>query len=182
MTPSIGEIRAFGGNFAPRDWALCQGQLLPISEFNVLFTLLGTTYGGDGVNTFALPNLQGRLIANQGQGAGRTNRILGEQGGAETVTLQTLNLPSHNHSVMASTNGGNANVPTNNYLAAPLNVTKPTDNMQLYMVNTFTGKTIVPLNSTTVVNTGGNLPHENLMPYLTINYIISLAGVFPSPS
>jgi microcystin-dependent protein len=110
--PFIGEIRMFGGNFAPRQWALCDGQLLSIAQYQALFSLLGTTYGGNGVSTFALPNLQGRLALGYGQGPGLSNYALGQTGGSETVTLTTSTMPGHNHSLLATTNAGDQTDPT----------------------------------------------------------------------
>jgi microcystin-dependent protein len=180
MFPSIGEIRAFAGSFAPSGWQLCNGQLLQIASNTTLYALIGTTYGGDGITTFALPDLRGRLIVNQGQRPGLTNRVIGQPAGVESVTLTTANLPAHSHTAVVNTNTANTNVPTNNYLAAPVDTTVPADTMLLYLPNTFSSLTVVPLDSTTVSSTGSGLPHENRMPYLTINYIIALVGVFPS--
>ncbi|WP_179413256.1 phage tail protein [Mucilaginibacter sp. E4BP6] len=180
MFPSIGEIRAFAGSFAPAGWQLCNGQLLQIASNTTLYALIGTTYGGDGITTFGLPDLRGRLIVNQGQRPGLTNRVIGQAAGVESVTLVTANLPSHNHTTVVSTNAANTNVPTNNYLAAPVDTTTPVDTMLLYLPTTFSPITVVPLDPTTVGPTGGGQSHENRMPYLTINYIIALVGVFPS--
>ena len=166
--PFIGEIRMFGGNFAPAGWALCKGQLVPISENDALFTLIGTTYGGDGQETFALPNLQSRIPIHQGQGPGLSNRVLGEMAGVESVTLTTQQMPTHNHAMVASLNvGGSAN-PQGQLLGAGTNVQffraiAPNANMAPNIISP----------------AGGSQPHENLMPYLCVNYIISLFGLFP---
>lgn len=166
--PFIGEIRMFGGNFAPVGWEFCDGQLVPISENDALFTLIGTTYGGDGESTFALPNLQSRIPIHQGQGPGLTSRTLAEMAGVETVTLTTQQMPVHNHALIASTNVGGSSNPQGQLLAAGTNV-------QFFRV-------IAP-NANMAPNiispAGGSQPHENLMPYLCINYIISMFGIFP---
>lgn len=180
MTPSIGEIRAVGFSFAPVGWHLCDGTLLPISQYDTLYALIGTTYGGDGQTTFALPDLRGKLIVSQGQGPARTNRILGQNGGTESVTLLTAQLPAHSHTVVASTANGNTNVPTNNYLAVGVDNTTTTDNMLFYLPDTFSGKTVYPLAPSTVSTAGGSLPHENRMPFLAVTYVIALQGVWPS--
>ena len=166
--PFIGEIRMFAGNFAPSGWAFCNGQEIPISENDALFTLIGTTYGGDGESTFKLPNLQSRIPVHQGQGGGLTNRTLAEMGGAEQVTLTTQQMPSHNHAMVASLNTGGSANPQGQLLAAGTNVSffraiAPNANMAPNIIS--------PV--------GGSQPHENLMPYLCINYIISLFGIFP---
>jgi microcystin-dependent protein len=168
-SPYIGEIRMFGGNFAPAGWAFCDGQLLPISENDALFTLIGTTYGGDGQSTFALPNLQSRVPVHQGTGPGLATYLIGEQGGVETVTLTTQQIPLHNHPWLASTGSGTSNSPANNITASP-----PV--AKLYRV----GSPSDPMSPTIVQPTGGNQPHDNLQPYLAINYILSLFGVFPT--
>lgn len=166
--PFIGEIRMFAGNFAPVGWEFCDGQLVPISENDAMFTLIGTTYGGDGETTFALPNLQSRIPIHQGQGGGLTNRVLAEMGGVETVTLTTQQMPVHNHALVASQNvGANAN-PQGQLLAAGTNVQffraiAPNANMAPNIISP----------------AGGSQPHDNLMPYLCINYIISMFGIFP---
>jgi microcystin-dependent protein len=167
--PYVGEIRMFGGNFAPVGWELCRGQPLPISEEETLFNLIGTTYGGDGQQTFNLPDLQGRVPVHQGQGSGLQSHIIGEKAGVERVTLNGQQLPIHTHGMLASTAGGASSNPQGNVIGSPPAVTmflreQPTVNMAASMV--------LPV--------GGSQPHENRMPYLAINYIISLFGVFPS--
>jgi microcystin-dependent protein len=164
-SPYIGEIRMFGGNFAPAGWAFCAGQLMPISENDTLFTLIGTTYGGDGQETFGIPNLNGRVPIHQGTGKGSTY-VMGESAGTESVTLTVQQLPIHNHAFLADGAQGNQVTPSGNFPANSFNVTpyinQPTDgNMQ------------------PVTITGGSQPHENMQPYLCINYIISLFGIFP---
>ncbi len=167
--PYVGEIRMFGGNFAPAGWAFCEGQLLPISENETLFQLIGTTYGGDGQETFGLPNLQSRVPVHKGQGPGLSNRIIAETGGVETVTLTQNQIPSHTHTPVASGTGGSDN-PANNFWA-----------------NSTTGKpysaapTTVQMNPGTIAPAGGNQPHDNMIPFLCVSYIISLFGIFPSP-
>lgn len=165
--PYVGEIRMFAGNFAPAGWMFCDGQLLPISENETLFNLIGTTYGGDGQSTFALPNLQSRVPIHWGTGGGGTY-ILAETGGVETVTLTTQQIPIHNHAFTSSTALVNANTPQNNVLGQ--NAT-----FQMYIQQ----PPSVQLASNALSITGGSQPHENLQPYNCINYIISLFGIFP---
>lgn len=167
--PYIGEIRMFGGNFAPAGWMFCEGQTLAISENDFLFTLIGTTYGGDGETTFNLPDLRGRLPIHQGQGSGLASRILAENGGIEATTLTTQQLPVHTHPLAASSAQGTLNSPID---AVPAQ--GPT--VILY-------REIAPnagLLNTAVAPAGGSQPHDNLQPYLCISFIISLFGVFPT--
>jgi microcystin-dependent protein len=175
--PYVGEIRMFGGNFAPAGWMLCQGQLLAISQNATLFNLIGTTYGGDGVNTFALPDLRGRAPIHQGQSPGTSSYTIGQNGGVETVTLTTNQLPSHTHSIVADSNNATTGDPTNAYYAS----SSPTDaftvpgsaaNPAAPMLKTF--------NAAVLPSQGGSQPHDNMQPFLIVNYIISLFGVFPS--
>ena len=169
--PFIGEIRLFAGNFAPAGWALCSGQLLPISENEVLFQLIGTTYGGDGETTFNLPDLRGRVPIHQGQGSGLSSYQMGQIGGVETVTLAQTQMPVHSHPMVASTNAGVANSPEGRVLATPPEQAR------------FTADTAgSALASQMVGSVGGSQPHENLQPYLCITYIISLFGIYPSPT
>ena len=169
--PYIGEIRMFAGNFPPNGWMFCDGQLLPISENETLFLLIGTTYGGDGQSTFALPDLQGRLPLHQGT-FGQTF-ILAENGGSESVTLTTQQIPIHTHALLCAASGGipNSN-PKDGFWAA-------TDQMQY---STQAGAS--PMGTPAMLSdpVGGSQPHENLMPFLCINFIISLFGFFPSPT
>jgi microcystin-dependent protein len=170
--PFIGEIRMFGGSFAPSGWAFCNGALIPISENDALFNLIGTTYGGDGQETFALPNLQGRIPIHQGQGPGISqNYQIGEQGGVEQVTLTTSQIPAHTHTLMASSDPGNATGPGGNLLSNPFN-TFPY----------FPGAGPQQLNASTLQPAGGSQPHDNMMPFLCVSFIISLFGIFPSQS
>jgi len=161
--PYVGEIRMFAGNFAPAGWMFCEGQLLPISENETLFTLIGTTYGGDGQSTFALPDLRGRLPIHQGNGF-----ILAETGGAETVTLTVQQIPAHSHAMLASTGPGTVNAPNGNVTAASPSVT-------LYVQDV----TDSNLSTNAAGTTGGSQPHNNFQPYLCVDFIISLFGIFP---
>ena len=166
--PYIGELRMFAGNFAPQGWLFCEGQILPISENETLFQLIGTTYGGDGESTFALPDLRGRIPLHQGNGF-----ILAESGGAEEITLTVTQSPVHSHPFLASANTATENSPANNVLAATTGAT------------TFAYGTDAPLptlHPTTLAPAGGSQPHTNFQPYLCINFIISLFGIFPSPT
>ena len=167
--PFIGEVRIFGGNFAPAGWMSCEGQLIPISENDALFTLLGTTYGGDGEETFALPDLRGRVPMHNGQGPGISQSYqLGEQGGVEEVTLTTNQIPVHNHAWVVSGDQGQGTSPTDQMLGAnpTISIFRP-------------GAGTAPLNAQTITPVGGSQPHDNLQPYITIQYIISLFGIFP---
>jgi microcystin-dependent protein len=168
-SPYVGEIRIFAGNFAPVGWALCQGQLLSISENEVLFQLIGTTYGGDGQSTFGLPDLRGRFPIHQGAGF-----VVGQSAGAENVTLTATQLPSHYHGAVAS-GGGNVVSPQNAVWS-----TDPFGNTAAYTPPP--SGTLPNMNSNAIGNTGGGQAHENRQPYLAVNFIISLFGVFPSQS
>jgi microcystin-dependent protein len=170
-TPFVGEIRMFGGNFAPAGWMFCAGQLLPIAENEVLFTLLGTTYGGDGQSTFALPDLRGRLPVHQGTGPGLGTVVLGETGGVESVTLMTSQMPAHTHGWQASTSVANQSSPEKN-------VTAQSTAVDLYIEDTATAA----LAPGSIGSAGGSQPHTNLQPYLCVNFIISLFGLFPQQS
>lgn len=163
--PYVGEIRMFGGNFAPVGWMFCQGQLLPISENEVLFNLIGTTYGGDGQSTFALPDLQSRIPIHQGNGF-----TLAQAGGSETVTLTAQQTPTHTHTMMASND-----VPAG---SSPQNSVPGQAAAKLYRA----GSPSVSLNAQSMGSAGGSQPHENVQPFLCINFIISLFGIFPSQS
>ncbi|MGB1207370.1 MAG: phage tail protein [Chitinophagales bacterium] len=166
MEPFIGQIQAFGFNFAPRGWAKCDGQLLPISQNTALFSLLGTTYGGDGRTTFALPDLRGRLPMHQGQGAGLSNHPIGQQSGQEQVTLTSVEMPSHNHSLHGIRKAGQSAGPKYGVVR---NDYAPSD-----------GTPNVSLGTDTVMPTGGGQPHNNMQPYLAVNYCIALEGAFPA--
>jgi microcystin-dependent protein len=168
--PYVGEIRMFGGNFAPAGWAFCDGALMPISENDTLFNLIGTTYGGDGQETFGLPNLQSRIPVHAGQGPGISqNYQLGEMGGNESVTLTGQQIPVHNHAFVVSTAVANSTAPNNQILAQSAQ-------RAIY----FEATTTTNLASNALAPVGGSQPHENLTPYLAISFIISLFGVYPS--
>lgn len=169
----VAEIRIFPFAFATNGWALCNGQLMPISQNTALFSLLGTTYGGDGKSTFALPNLQGMAPMQQGQGQGLSLRDLGESAGEQYVTLLTSEMPLHPHAAMA--NGtGTVNGPAGNFWAASL-ISKA--GAPLYM-----GSSNTQMNGLATGLTGGSQPHNNLMPYLTLNFCIALQGIYPPRS
>ena len=165
--PFIGEIRMFGGNFAPAGWAFCDGQLIPISENDALFTLIGTTYGGDGQETFALPNLQSRVPMHAGTGGDGINYTLGESGGVESVTLTTQQMPAHNHTQLASNDPASVQVPGGNLPAQGAGV--------IYS----SSSSPIQLSPQTLTPAGGSQPHENMQPFLCISFIISLFGIFP---
>jgi microcystin-dependent protein len=164
--PYVGEIRMFAGNFAPAGWAFCEGQLLPISENETLFQLIGTTYGGDGQETFQLPDLRGRIPLHQGNGF-----ILAETGGSEEITLTINQIPSHGHPFLGAATGGTeinagGNLPANSPVVKPYINISPDANM----------------NPAAIGPVGGSQPHTNFQPYLCIDFIISLFGIFPSPT
>jgi microcystin-dependent protein len=164
--PYIGEIRLVGFNFAPEGWFLCQGQTLPISEYETLFNLIGTTYGGDGQTTFLLPNLSGRTPVHIG---GSDGYVLGQIGGAENVGLTTANLPSHTHPIVAQGAAGNVPSPANALLAGSA-------------ADQYTQTPSITSSAMTLTSTGGGQTHNNLQPTLCLSYIIAWAGVFPSQS
>jgi microcystin-dependent protein len=164
--PYVGEIRMFAGNFAPNGWMFCEGQLLDISENETLFQLIGTTYGGDGQSTFALPDLRGRVPLHQGGGF-----ILAETGGAEAITLTVSQIPAHAHPLLGSATNGGAAGPAGNLLANSTVITQ------------YAPETPSAVMAPTSINSvGGNQPHNNLQPYLCVDFIISLFGIFPSPT
>ena len=165
--PFVGEIRIFAGNFAPAGWMFCEGQLLPISENETLFNLIGTTYGGDGQSTFALPDLRGRLPIHQGNGF-----ILAETGGAEEITLTVSQIPAHTHPLLASTDSGTSVNPANNIVA------RNTGAISIFIEDAPT----LNMNAQAIGSVGGSQPHTNFQPYLCVDFIISLFGVFPRQS
>jgi microcystin-dependent protein len=168
--PYVGEIKMFAGNFAPAGWEFCQGQLLPISEYETLFNLIGTTYGGDGQSTFALPDLRGRLPLHQGNGF-----ILAEAAGVEDVTLTVQQIPAHTHPLLATTAVGTAASPQGSVLAA-------SGSSNVYRPGPAPTSPPVGLSAQAVAPVGGSQPHTNFQPYLCLNFIISMFGIFPSPS
>lgn len=175
--PYIGEIRLFAGNYAPVGWLLCQGQTLYISDNEPLFSLLGTTYGGDGQTTFALPALQGKLPVGQGQGPGLTNRLIGQQLGLENVSITTIEMPGHTHTINATSADASTITPSPGVLLS----TVPSA-QGFYDAGTPNPTTKAALALQTIGQMGGSLPHSNHMPTASINYIIATAGIFPSQS
>lgn len=171
--PFIAEIRIFPFNFAPLGWAFCDGQLLPISQNTALFSLLGTTYGGDGKTTFALPDLQGRAPMHPGQGPGLSLHDLGESQGSDTTTLLASEMPVHNHTLMASSQPGEDATPAGEALARSVGAS-------LYHTNT--AQNLVQLGQEALTVAGSGLPHNNMQPYLTMNFCIALQGIFPPRS
>ena len=163
--PYVGEIRMFAGNFAPAGWMFCEGQLVPISEYETLFNLIGTTYGGDGQETFALPDLRGRLPLHMGGGF-----TIGETGGVEEVTLTQNQIPIHTHAMLASNDAASSRSPSNSVLGRAA--------ADAY-ASEFTADALVPQS---ISSAGGNQPHTNFQPYLCVDFIISLFGIFPSPT
>jgi microcystin-dependent protein len=176
MEPFIGQIEFFGFNFAPIGWMQCNGQLLSINEYNALFALIGTTYGGDGNSTFALPDLRGKVAVNQGQGPGLSLYTVGQVGGVETVTLTPNQLPAHSHAALLranaeDANSGEANGKTLALAAANIYNANPPENSEALNAN-----------SVTVAPTGGSQPHDNMQPYVVGNYCIAVEGIFPPRS
>jgi len=167
----VAEIRMFGFNFAPTGWATCDGQLLPISQNTALFSLLGTFYGGDGKSTFALPDMQGNVAVNSGQGQGLSDYFLGQQGGSQFVTLIQSEMPVHTHTLNASVEDGTQGTLTTNITAAT------STGGTLYQSNT--SSNLSPMAAQALAPGGGSLPHNNMMPYLTVNFCIALQGIFP---
>jgi microcystin-dependent protein len=170
--PFVAEIRIFPFNFAPKGWAWCDGQLLPLSQNTALFSLLGTTYGGNGKSNFALPDLQGRAAMHPGQGPGLSLHDLGETGGSETVTLLESEIPAHNHSVMPQGAPGDTNLPAGNAIARTVGATP-------YLPP---GGGLVAMAPQALPPAGGDQPHNNMQPYLTFYFCIALQGVFPQRS
>jgi len=167
--PFVGEIRMFAGNFAPRGWAFCSGQLLAVSQNDALFSLFGTLYGGDGRTTFGLPDLRGRIPIHAGQGPGLSPRSLGSKSGGEKVTLTTNQLPSHTHPVKGTNDAGNSTEPAGRLPASSTTI-------DLYVSTAPT----VDFNAAAVPGVGGSQSHSNLMPFLCINFIVALFGIYPS--
>lgn len=165
--PYVGEIRMFAGNFAPQGWMFCEGELLPISEYETLFNLIGTTYGGDGQSTFALPDMRGRIPIHQGNGF-----ILAETGGAEEITLTVNQIPAHTHPLLASTNVAQDTNPSGKIPG------QTSGGILLYIQDS----TDANLSTQAITLVGGSQPHTNFQPYLCVNFIISLFGIFPSPT
>jgi microcystin-dependent protein len=168
--PFVAEIRMFAGSFAPTGWALCNGQLLPISQNTALFSLLGTMYGGDGKSTFALPNLEGSAPIGNGQGSGLSDYSQGQSSGTDTVTLLTSEIPIHNHFVQG------------NFALGDLFTPSPTvalTNSDPGLAYTAASANLVPMSFQAITVTGGSLPHNNMMPFLTVTFIIAMQGVFP---
>lgn len=167
MDPFLGEIRPLPFNFAPTGWAFCQGQLIPISQNTALFSLLGTYYGGNGTSTFALPNFQGRVGINQGQGPGLSPYSIGEVGGSASVSLTIAQMPSHSHTMGASSVAGSINLPSGKFPAKTLK-------------NTYAPSANANFEPSAVTFDGGGQPHNNMQPFLVLNYCIATQGVFPS--
>jgi microcystin-dependent protein len=170
--PFIAEIRIFAGNFAPRSWAFCNGQLLPVSQNTALFSLIGTTYGGDGRTTTALPNLKGRLPMHPGRGPGLTSRRLGQRGGVEMVSLAESQMPNHNHTVRAFGFTSNTGTPT---LSTSIAVANGGG-----LFRTDTSSNMVSGSTSALPATGGSQPHNNMQPFIAMNFIIALQGLYPS--
>jgi microcystin-dependent protein len=178
----LGEIRMFGGNFAPVQWALCNGQTLPISQYSALFALIGTYYGGNGTSNFQLPNLQGVAPLDQGSGPGLTPRDLGETGGEPSVTLTSQTMAAHNHALQGTTGAADSPTPTGSIFATGhWATTNPIGKGQMstYFNPSPTPPTLTALNIGAIGPAGGNQPHNNLMPYQVVTFIIAMQGIFP---
>jgi len=174
--PFIGQVVAVGFNFAPVNWALCTGQLLSIAQYDALYTLLGTTFGGDGVNTFGLPDLRGRIPLNQGTGPGLSPYTMGQIGGTENVTLTAGNLPTHTHTAGTAKSPGTTNIPSGSTVLSDEGPTSAAITTYVPFANP------QPLVGTTISRTGNSAPHENRQPFLAINFIIALYGIYPQQS
>ncbi|TXI48176.1 MAG: phage tail protein [Lysobacter sp.] len=174
-TPYIGEIRmfGFGTRGAPNGWQACDGSLLPISQYDALFALIGTTYGGDGQTTFAVPDLRGRVPIHQGQGPGLSNYVLGQRAGTETVTVLPTQMPAHTHTVVATTAAATTGTPGTTVIPGAV------ANQTMYVTDT-SGGTPFTLSAQSVTNAGGSQPHENCMPTLTVQYCIATQGIYPA--
>lgn len=172
-TPYIGEIRIFGFSRTPNGWQACDGSLLPIAQYDALFALIGTTYGGDGQTTFAVPDLRGRLPVHQGAGPGLSNYVIGQMAGTESVTLMQTQMPAHTHTLATTTAAANSTTPGPTLLPAAVSG-------DTFYVNTLAGNTAVAMSPQMVGPSGGTQPHENCMPTLTAQYCIAWAGIFPS--
>lgn len=170
-SPFVAEIRIFAGNFAPTGWALCDGQLLPISQNTALFSLLGTFYGGDGKSTFALPNFEGSAPIHQGQGPGLSETFLGQSGGEQFVTLLQTEMPIHNHNAQGNAGGGNTTSPSNAVWSV-LGTTRTPPPLYSAATNT-------PMSPFALSIAGGSLPHNNMSPFVVLTFIIAMQGVFP---
>jgi microcystin-dependent protein len=169
----VGEIRLFPFNFAPTGWAMCDGQILPISQNTALFSLLGTQFGGNGTSNFALPNLQGTIPVGQGQGPGLSLYDIGESGGTATVNLSVSTIPSHSHSLPVSATAGRVNIPSPSAVLGATGRGSP---------DVYAGSVTGSMSASSSGNAGGGQPHNNLMPYLVLNYCIALTGIYPSRS
>jgi microcystin-dependent protein len=175
--PFVGQVIRIGFNFAPAGWMQCLGQLVPISQYETLFNLIGTTYGGDGQETFALPDLRGRVPLSMGQGAGLSNYTIGQLTGNEMVTLSSAQLPQHQHFVNAVTSAGNSNTPGPSVVLANEG---PQGVSQVFTYAPYDSANQTPLKSTSIGANNGGQPHENRQPFLVIRYCISMFGVFPT--
>jgi microcystin-dependent protein len=175
VDPYIGEIRIFAGNFAPKDWALCNGQLMAIVQNTALFSILGTNYGGDGKTTFGLPNLQAATPMSQGSGPGLTPRQVGEVGGSPTVTLTAAQLPGHSHTFGVELGLGDQTAVANNFVAANRNASA-------FTAPNAPNLNTQPMNAAAIANSGGSQPHNNRQPFLGLTFIICLNGIYPPRS
>lgn len=178
--PFLGEIRLFAGNFNPRGWAFCAGQLLPISQNDALYALIGTTYGGDGQTTFGLPDLRGRVAVGQGTGTGLSTYVVGQLSGTETVLLNVNQMPSHNHTLLAYDVDATTATPGPGVALSNPNDSHTGEKSLWYLDTTAVNPTTPALPTDTILNSGGSQPHSNLAPTLVLNYIIALEGIFPS--
>ncbi|MFZ2755064.1 MAG: tail fiber protein [Lysobacteraceae bacterium] len=172
-TPYIGEIRMLGFGFTPIGWQACDGSLLPISEYSPLFTLIGTTYGGDGQTTFGVPDLRGRLPIHQGQGPGLSYYTIGQVAGTETVTVLPTQMPAHTHTAFATTNAATSLTPGNTLLPGAVSG-------DTFYATDLTGATAIAMSAQSTTQAGGSQPHDNTMPTLTVQYCIAVDGIFPS--
>jgi microcystin-dependent protein len=171
--PYIGEIRMFGFGFTPQFWQACDGSLLPISQYNTLFALIGTIYGGDGQSTFGVPDLRGRLPIHQGQGPGLSNYVIGQVAGTETVTVLPTQMPAHTHTALATTSAAASLTPGNTLLPGAVSG-------DTFYATDLTGATAIAMSAQSTTQSAGSQPHDNTMPTLTVQYCIATDGIFPS--
>jgi len=176
----IGEIRLWPVGRCPTDWHFCDGTALDVASYQALFALIGTTYGGDGVKTFKLPDLRGKVPVHKGQGAGLTNRVLGVSGGSTETTLTTANLPAHTHPANISTQAGTDTTPSSSLLLASVASGAPSGTDAMYQTDSGAGQALIAMDDTSITSVGGSVSHANVMPTMSINYIISLLGTFPT--
>lgn len=184
MDPYLGEVRLFGGNYAPQDWVICDGRLLSVSQYQALYAVLGTRYGGDGVSTFGVPDLRGRLVVGDGQLTGGQNYTLGSTGGAEGVALTEANIPAHTHTFTVASSTGTVNTAANNFLGGATDSLHPSNTMRAYQAATAPNTPTAVEWANNAVSPSSGTPaaaHNNRQPFISLNYIMAVVGLFPQP-